>query len=482
MRKVSGIRKLKEVSGTYASCLSPCYRMLTCVSGVANVNFTGAISKATPLILAAKYSRSNIVSRLIKAKANTSARDRFDRSSLFYASQSGDIASVKALLKAKAPANDGSLQEAAKNLHSEVVAALIKGKHSPDFPSSKEQHQGRSALQEMCLMCDGTRDPTELEATIRCLVKGKANVLEKSREKNSLFLALDNAHPVPVTKALLDISMWKHINDKDNVYAEVDPETATKYFFSPTMYVTNGFSQGPEPDNSALVQLLNDKRCNDRFYAEAGAEQPEGVIGMPPDVAEAEKKRKAHEDKLHKKEMEHQLKLLHEKQAAELKAEIERSKHEEKLFREDELAHQKHEQKEIAHQQCQPHFRPLCVHLLHLHVMQFLFMRHSPTHQSQCQLVLLLFDRQFMPRLFSFHIRHSFRCEQLPLARSSNKAILSLLQHQLLITCPTLEAQFQFLLLFQCCRLDLRHAQLLSLFELRASLQRPHLGFIGSLL
>ncbi|RYO80341.1 hypothetical protein DL764_009908 [Monosporascus ibericus] len=307
----------------------------------ANVNFAAITSKATPLILASKYCRSDIVSKLIKAKADTSARDRFDRSALFYASRAGDLTSVNALIKAKSPINDGSLQEAAKRLHGEVVAALIKGKHSPDFPSSKEQHQGRTALQEMALMGDATRDATDLEATVSGLVKGKAKVLGRSRGKNALFLALDNAHPVPITRALLDIVMWKHVNDKDNIYMEVDPETGTKYFFSPTMYVAKGFSQGPEKDNEALLQLLHDKGCEDRFYAEAGAEQPEGAVGMPDKIVEAETKRKAHEEKLHKKEMEHQLKLLHEKQQAELKAEIERAKHEEKLFREGEAHQQK---------------------------------------------------------------------------------------------------------------------------------------------
>jgi len=293
------------------------------------------------LILASKYSRGDIVAKLIKAKVSMTSRDRFDRSALFYASRAGDLKSVNALVKAKSPTNDGSLQEAAKNLHGAVVAALVKGKHSPDFPSSKEQHQGRTALQEMALMGDATREATELEATVEGLLKGKGNVLAKSRGKNALFLALDNAHPVPITRALLDIVMWKHINDKDNTYTEVDPETGTKYFFSPSMYVAKGFSQGPKEDNDALLQLLQDKRCEDRFYAEAGAEQPEGVVGMPDNVAEAEAKRKAHEEKLQKKEMEHQLKLLHEKQAADLKAEIERAKHDEKLFREDEMHQQK---------------------------------------------------------------------------------------------------------------------------------------------
>jgi hypothetical protein len=291
------------------------------------------------------------VAKLLKHKAKAVAKDQFDRSALFYAARAGDLDSVDALLKVKSPLNDGSIQEAAKELHSEVVAALIKGKHHPDFPSSKEQHEGRTALQELCLMCDGSKGSTKIEETIRALVDGKAKPLEKSRNKNALFLALDNANPVPVTKALLDCAMWKHMTSEENVYIETDPETGTKYYFSPTVYVSRGFSQGPESQNEQLLKLLVDKRGIDRFYAEEGAEQPPDACGMPQAIMDAEKKRSEREKKLQEKELDHQMKLLHEKQAAELKAEIERAKHDEEIFHKEELALQKREQKENDHQQ-----------------------------------------------------------------------------------------------------------------------------------
>lgn len=289
------------------------------------------------------------MSKLLKKKAKASAKDSFDRSPLFYASRNGDLNSVNTLLKAKSPVNDGSLQEAAKYLHSSVVTALIKGKHHPDFPSSKEQHDGRTALQEMALMCDSTKGSANIEATIEALVNGKANPLEQSRGKNALFLALDNANPVPVTRALLDVVMWKHINSKENMYIEADPETGTKYFFSPTAYVSRGFSQGPESDNARLLKLLIDKRSTDRYYAELRAEQPDDAVGMPEDIIEAEKKRKNHEEKLRKQELEHQLDLLRKTQAAELQTQIEQQKHEEKMFHNEELSRQKREQKELEH-------------------------------------------------------------------------------------------------------------------------------------
>jgi hypothetical protein len=307
----------------------------------ADLNFTTKISRVTPLILAAKYSRSDVVSKLIKHKAKTAAKDAFDRSALFYASRIANLESIEALVKAKSPVNDGSLQEAARELHSDVVKALVKAKHHPDFPSSKDQHEGRTALQEMCLMGDGSKGSTRIEETIQALVDGKASPLEQSRRKNALFLALDNANPIPVTRALLDGLMWKHMASEENVYVEVDPETGTKYFFSPTQYVARGFSQGPAGDNERLQRLLEDKRGVDRYYAEEGAEQPPGAVGQPQAIIDAEKKRRTREEKLRQQQLDHELSMLRERQTADHKAEIERAKHEEKMFREQELAQQR---------------------------------------------------------------------------------------------------------------------------------------------
>ncbi|KAF4619086.1 hypothetical protein G7Y89_g14761 [Cudoniella acicularis] len=286
------------------------------IDGKADVSFTTKVSRVTPLILAAKYSRIDVVKKLIKHKAKTTAKDIFDRSALFYASRIGDVESVEAL-------------------------ALVKAKHHPDFPSSKEQHEGRTALQELCLMCDGAKGSTRIEETIQALVDGKASPLEQSRRKNALFLALDNANPLPATRALLDGLMWKHMTSEENVYVEVDPETGTKYFFSPTTYVARGFSQGPVGDNERLLRLLEDKRGVDRYYAEEGAEQPPDAVGQPQAIIDAEKKRRTREEKLRQQQLDHELALLRERQAADHKAEIERAKHEEKMFREQELAQQR---------------------------------------------------------------------------------------------------------------------------------------------
>jgi hypothetical protein len=67
-------------------------------------------------------------------------------------------------------------------------------------------------------MCDRTHGGTNIDEMIKALIDGKASPLEISRGKNTLFLVLDNARPVPITRVLLDGVIWKHINNKDNVY------------------------------------------------------------------------------------------------------------------------------------------------------------------------------------------------------------------------------------------------------------------------
>lgn len=89
--------------------------------------------------------------KLLDAKADSRSYDCFDEAALFYASQVGDIDAVKALLKVEFRLNDGSLHEAARNLRRDCVTALIKAKYDPNVRSSREEYDGRSALQEMAV-------------------------------------------------------------------------------------------------------------------------------------------------------------------------------------------------------------------------------------------------------------------------------------------------------------------------------------------
>lgn len=256
---------------------------------------------------------------LIKAGAATDHRDCYSRSALYYASRDGDLDAVNLLLHSKHRANDGSLHEAARNLHSGVAAALIKKGHSVNFPSSLPEHEGRTPLQELAYRCDGRGREAKVEATIHAIQEGNVNIFGQWRDKNALFLALENAEPVPVTQALLDTIFWPMINDERNVTVERDWETGSpKYYMSPTVHL----NMSVRKDNWDVVQrlhlLLRSKNAQDRLYAPLGSPQPPNAVNLPKDVAEEDKRLRDEEDKRWNRELDHRenLRRLQEERAA----------------------------------------------------------------------------------------------------------------------------------------------------------------------
>lgn len=75
--------------------------------------------------------------------------DNSRKRALAFASQNGHLNIVQRLCSANAKINDGSLQEAARQLHQPVVEHLLAMGHDVEFASS--MHGGRTALQEMLL-------------------------------------------------------------------------------------------------------------------------------------------------------------------------------------------------------------------------------------------------------------------------------------------------------------------------------------------
>ncbi|KAH8756228.1 hypothetical protein F5883DRAFT_569323 [Diaporthe sp. PMI_573] len=332
----------------------------------ANVNYTSEISGATPLILAAKYNRGDVVPKLVERKARVSIKDRFDRSALFYASRVGNVDAIKALVKAKSRVDDGSLHEAARNLHCDAVQLLIKAGHSANYPSSDKYHDGRDALQELALFARPTKSQAgQLEDTIKALASGKDKEdqiellrdSETSGQKNAIFLALDNQNDgcLLVCRALLDIVMWKVVNKEANTICVPDPETGAKQYVSPTMYIRLGLSYGQEKYKDGHLELLYRARCPDRFYAEQGREQPPDVVGMPEKIAKAELQRKEQEQKLIQEEEKHQRNLIRKEHEAAMQREMERLHHEEKLLHQREMEEQKRQQAEFTHMQKRMH-------------------------------------------------------------------------------------------------------------------------------
>ncbi|KAI8946237.1 hypothetical protein F4801DRAFT_583598 [Xylaria longipes] len=283
----------------------------TLINAKANINFTAPYSQTTPLILAAKNSRGDIVKKLLEAKADSRSHDRFDKAALFYASQVGDSDAVKALLKTDFRMNDGSLHEAARNLRRDCVAALIKAKYDPNFRSSREEYDGRNALQEMAdsNIKSLLENVPDMEATSWSLEKGGADALEKWRGKTALFLALSNPCPYYITRAFLNTGKWCESNNPRNVFEEPHPETGTKLYYSPTVYLRRTTYTGNAAINAQLESLLRTMGCEDRYFAALGSEQPDDAVGLPEDIAKEVKRRKDELDKYLKSEFDHETKM-----------------------------------------------------------------------------------------------------------------------------------------------------------------------------
>lgn len=245
-------------------------------------------SDITPLSVAARESRNDIVQALLDRGADPSVRDKWARSALFYASSRSAISIVQALAP-KALQNDGSLHEAARCLQIDSVSILLQHSHSANFPS--RLHEGRTPLGELCLHAEvnSGQQRSRVRQLIRLLLDHGSDPLFRVRnEKTSVLLALDNPHAaLDITEALLETEVWETINDEKHTYL------ASGLAYSPLSYVEHV----PVPYRTAikpqLIDLLRDKGCVPRFYSTT-AEQPFGAVGIPPPILRLVDRQKEH--------------------------------------------------------------------------------------------------------------------------------------------------------------------------------------------
>ncbi|OAA56948.1 Ankyrin repeat-containing domain protein [Niveomyces insectorum RCEF 264] len=269
----------------------------------AKVNFETARTKTTPLMLAIRTKRPDVVTLLLQAGADVDVADHRGHTPLFLAacasgggggsSNDTGLAMLADVLAAGPSVNDGSLHVAARNLNVAAMKLLVAHGHEVDFPSP--HHAGRSALAELCLY--GSSDDAlplsaarlkDLNQSVAYLLSQGSDVRLRSEGKTPLLLALEAHDPVATTQALLKAGLYKTVNDPCNQYSD------NTYTYSPTMYVahvrpwSSSSSSSLTDVRERLLAVLRTSRAEDVFYAHTGP-QPVGATGMPDELLRAER-------------------------------------------------------------------------------------------------------------------------------------------------------------------------------------------------
>lgn len=285
----------------------------------ARVNFETELSKSTPLLLAIREKRPDIVKQLIIAGAEVDVADVQGNTPLTLTTQiGGELGTIMLsnILAAQPTLNDGSLHNAARDLNVQALEVLVEFRHEVDFPSYA--HGGRTALGELCLHAADSgplsaAQEKAMEKAIVFLLKQDTDLSLLTDGKSVLHLAMESADPVTTTRALLKAGLWKHVNQPCNLY------TDGTYTYSPTQYVRRIMQQTDVTEQLYSVLKLN--RAQDIYYANEGP-QPEGAVGLPEDIVRAERERKARLERIQLEAEDHARVLAHSKEVAEIQNQI----------------------------------------------------------------------------------------------------------------------------------------------------------------
>ncbi|KAL4804657.1 hypothetical protein BDV18DRAFT_142308 [Aspergillus unguis] len=268
------------------------------VAAGANVNYQSSLSQSTPLQLAIFASRDNAVAALLRAHADPSLESN-GISPLSLAASIGDSGIVRQLVHAGAAPGDGALHEAARMVNVGVLQVLLVEGKQRDYPCSR--FQGRTALAELCLTA-GSKPVSQIKAAIS-LLRNNGDIKRKSRGKSVLHFALDSPNAVVVAQALLDVFMSEYVNDKFNIFED------GRFRYSPLAYVSRGLNKAPPSQRSALVSLLTEFECKDRYWAAEG-EQPGDMVGAPEEIMRAIRTERQRQARIKEEHEDHERRLL----------------------------------------------------------------------------------------------------------------------------------------------------------------------------
>ena len=233
------------------------------------------------LIVALLTGRSALIDALLRNGADASATNEKGFSPVLVASQLGNVVAARRLIEAGARINDGSLHQAARSLHLQVVKLLLQDGANPNYRSSV--HDGRTPLSELYLNGMATGSASQIvEDIITELRRKGANTEQLIDRKPLICLALDNSDPVPMVKAVMSAYLSEYIDENFNLYE--DDKSGMVY--SPTFYVMKGPYLGPPAKAQELVQLLKNYGCNRSVYYSLQGPQPAEAKGIPHHIAE----------------------------------------------------------------------------------------------------------------------------------------------------------------------------------------------------
>ncbi|KAK4173124.1 hypothetical protein QBC36DRAFT_62003 [Triangularia setosa] len=310
----------------------------------AKVNFETKISKTTPLMLAIRAKRQDVVKCLILAGAEVDVMDVTGNTPMTMATEMGgelgtSIMSNILAADPNASQNDGSVHNAARELNLQALKVLVEFGHDVDFPSTL--HGGRSALGELCLNAasGGSLTASQEKQMQKCMSylirEAGSDLTIQCEGKSVLLLALESLDPIATTGALLKTGFWKYVNEPYNQFAD------GIYTYSPSQYVQRVLPN--TKTKPQLLELLKANRCKDVFYSNDPAQpQPEDAMNLPPELLRAERERRALETRIQKEKQEHTAALSRQKEIADFqnqlfktRAEIEDSRT--RRMRQDEL-------------------------------------------------------------------------------------------------------------------------------------------------
>jgi hypothetical protein len=244
----------------------------------------------TPLTIAAGQGRVPLMDLLVENNEKNPLIDHHQRSARSYASENGHLEIVRRLTELGSWKNDGSLHEAARELHYPVVQYLISQGHDPD--DSSILHEGRSSLLELLLKTQilTKAKRSALDKTLKVLLDAGADptlVCRSNSDKNALYCALNNDRPYEVLAAFLNTGQWRYLDERYNWYTD-----SSGRCYSATMYLKRGPWKGRLTDRARLIELLRMKCCKDRPFVWEG-ELPSDAVNPPEELVEKQRQRRA---------------------------------------------------------------------------------------------------------------------------------------------------------------------------------------------